>query len=441
VSLDPPPARRGGRARRLLSLVATDLTPLRISRDYRLLWSGNLVSVVGRQITIVALPYQVFLLTRSSLAVGAIGLVQLVPLVALSLMGGAIADMVDRRRLLIATNCGMAACSTLLCLGAFGHWASIGYLYAVAALSSAFSAVDQPARAATIPNLVPREHLPSAIALNISGFTLTVIIGPTVGGIIVAGAGLGAAYLVDVVTFAAVIAAAIAISPQPPKGSRRDPVLQSIREGLQYTWGQRIVRGGFAADLVAMSFGMRRALYPVLATTVFNGGAVALGLLASAMGAGAMLASLTAGWVSRSRRLGRIVVVMVALWGVTVIGLGLSRSLWMALIALGVGGMTDSWSAVARSTAMQMVTPDRLRGRVSAVFGMVVIGGPSIGDIEAGAVASLFSPAVAIVSGGLGVLAGVGVVAVTNPDLWRYTASAHGGVEPEADVEAAVAEV
>ncbi len=446
MSLDPQPARRRGRALRLLGAVATDLTPLRQHRDYRLLWGGNLVSVVGRQITIVALPYQVFLLTRSSLAVGAIGLVQLVPLVALSLMGGAIADRFDRRVVLVLDNLGMACCSLALCLGAFGHWSTLPYLYVVAGLSSAFSAVDQPTRTATIPNLVSTENLPSAIALNISAFTITVIVGPAVGGVIVATAGLGTAYLVDVVTFAATIAAALAIAPQPPRGARREPVLRSIREGLAFTFRQRIVLGGYALDLVAMVFGMRRALYPVLATSIYKEGAVGLGLLSSAMGVGAMLAALTSGWVSRTRWLGRVVVVMVAGWGLTVIALGLAPSLWWALGALALGGATDSWSAVARSTALQLVTPDRLRGRVSAVFSMVVVGGPSLGDIESGTVASAFSPATSIVSGGITVLVGVGLIRATMPELWRYRAS-RGALERAevisgpADVEDAAAEV
>ncbi len=445
MSLDPQPARRRGRALRLLGAVATDLTPLRQHRDYRLLWGGNLVSVVGRQITIVALPYQVFLLTRSSLAVGAIGLVQLVPLVALSLMGGAIADRFDRRVILVLDNLGMAGCSLALCLGAFGHWSTLPYLYVVAGLSSAFSAVDQPTRTATIPNLVSTENLPSAIALNISAFTITVIVGPAVGGVIVATAGLGTAYLVDVVTFAATIAAALAIAPQPPRGARREPVLRSIREGLAFTFRQRIVLGGYALDLVAMVFGMRRALYPVLATSIYKEGAVGLGLLSSAMGVGAMLAALTSGWVSRTRWLGRVVVVMVAGWGLTVIALGLAPSLWWALGALALGGATDSWSAVARSTALQLVTPDRLRGRVSAVFSMVVVGGPSLGDIESGTVASAFSPATSIVSGGITVLVGVGLIRATMPELWRYRAS-RGELERAevvsgpADVEDAAAE-
>jgi MFS family permease len=427
---------------RLLAAVATDITPLKVARDYRLLWSGNLVSVVGRQITAVALPYQVFLLTRSSLAVGAVGLVQLVPLVVLSLAGGAIADQVDRRKLLIVNNLGMAACSSVLTAGAFLHWGSVGYLYAMAGVSSAFSAVDQPARAATIPNLVPRELLHSAIALNVAAFTLTLIVGPAIGGVIVATAGLGPAFLVDVLTFAATIAAAVAIAPQPPQGGRREPVLRSIREGLAYTVRQRVVLGGFASDIVAMVFGMRRALYPVLATTVYNAGAVGLGLLSSAMGVGALVAALGSGWVGRTRAQGRVVLVAVAVWGLAAIWLGLAPSLWVALPALAVGGAADAFSAVARSTVMQTVTPDRLRGRVTAVYSMVVIGGPSIGDIEAGSVASAFSPAVSIVSGGLLCLAGIAAVALTMPEMLRYRAPRRGSpAETDAAETLAAAEI
>jgi MFS family permease len=410
--------------------VATDVTPLRIARDYRLLWGGNLVSTAGRQVTVVALPYQVFLLTHSSLAVGAVGLVQLVPLVALSLMGGAIADQVDRRRLLVLTNLGMAVCAAVLTAGAFLNWSGVAPLYALAAASAAFSAIDQPARAATIPNLVPREHLASAIALNFAAFTVTLIVGPAIAGIVIGTAGLGVAYLLDFVSFAAAIAAALAIAPQPPHGARREPVLRSIREGLRYTVRQRVILGGFAADIVAMTFGMRRALFPVLAASVYNAGPVGLGLLSSAMGAGAMVAAVSAGWVGRTRALGRVVVYSVAVWGVSVIWLGLAPSLWVALLALAVGGAADTYSAVARTTAMQTITPDHVRGRVSAAYSMVVVGGPSLGDIEAGGVATAFSPAVSIVSGGIACLVGLAVVTVAIPQLMRFRAERFVRVSP-----------
>jgi MFS family permease len=419
------------RPARLLRGIATDITPLRVARDYRLLWSGNLVSTVGRQITLVALPYQVFLLTHSSLAVGAIGLVQLVPLVALSLMGGAIADMVDRRRLLLATNACLAACSTLLTVGAFLHWRYVAYLYAVAALIAAFGAVDQPTRSATIPNLVPREHLASALALNFAAFQTTLLVGPALGGVIIAAVGLGPAYLIDVVTFGAAIAAVVAIAPQPPRGGQREPVLQSIRHGLDYVMQQRVLLGSFAADMAAMVFGMRRALYPVLATSVYKSGPAGLGLLYAAPGAGAVAAALTAGWVGRTRAQGRVVVTVVAVWGLSVVWLGLAGSLWMALLALAVGGAADAFSAVARSTIMQTVTPDHLRGRISAVYSMVVVGGPSLGDIEAGGIATAFSPAVSIVSGGLLCLAGLGAVVLAMPQLLRYRARYFTEPRPE----------
>ncbi len=410
------------RPRRLIRAIATDVTPLRTERNYRLLWSGNLVSTVGRQITVVALPYQVFLMTHSSLAVGAIGLVQLVPLVALSLMGGAIADMVDRRRLLLVTNTCLAGCSAVLTAGAFLHWGSVGYLYATAAMIAAFSAVDQPARSATIPNLVSAEHLASALALNFAAFQTSLLIGPALGGVIIATVGLGPGYLIDVLTFGAAIAALVALPPQPPHGAQREPVVQSIRRGLAYVVQQRVLLGSFAADIVAMVFGMRRALYPVLATSVFNSGAVGLGLLSSAPAVGAVVAALTAGWVGRTRAQGRVVVTVVAVWGVSVIWLGLARSLWMAMVALAVGGAADAFSAVARSTIMQTITPDNMRGRISAVYSMVVVGGPSLGDIEAGSVATAFSPAAAIVSGGVLCLVGLGAVVLTMPALLHYRA-------------------
>jgi MFS family permease len=416
---------------RLVRGIATDVTPLRVARDYRLLWSGNLVSTVGRQITLVALPYQVYLLTHSSLAVGAIGLVQLVPLVALSLMGGAIADMVDRRRLLLLTNACLAACSTLLTVGAFLHWHHVAYLYVVAALIAGFSAVDQPTRSAIIPNLVPREHLASALALNFAAFQTTLLVGPALGGVIIAAVGLGPAYLIDVVTFGAAIAAVVAIAPQPPRDGQREPVLQSIRHGLEYVVRQRVLLGSFAADIVAMVFGMRRALYPVLATSVFKSGPTGLGLLYAAPGLGAVVAALSSGWVGRTRAQGRVVVAVVAVWSVSVVWLGLAGSLWVALLALAVGGAADAFSAVARSTIMQTVTPDHLRGRVAAAYSMVVVGGPSLGDIEAGGVATAFSPAVSIVSGGVLCLLGLGAVAVSMPQLLRYRARYFTEPRPE----------
>jgi MFS family permease len=423
---------------RVLRALATDLTPLRADRDYRLLWSGNLISTIGRQITVVAVPYQVFLLTHSSLAVGAIGIVQLIPLVVLSLAGGAIADQVDRRRLLLTTNTLLAGCSTVLTVGAFLHWHTVAHLYATAALIAAFSAVDQPTRAATVPNLVPREHLASALALNFAAFQTSLLFGPALGGLIIATVGIGPGYLVDVLTFGAAIAAVAAIPPQPPRGAQREPVLRSIRAGLGFVVHQRVLLGSFAADLVAMVFGMRRALYPVLATSVFKSGAVGLGLLSSAPAVGAVIASFTSGWVGRTRAQGRVVIAVVALWGLTVIWLGLAGSLWLAMLALAVGGAADAFSAVSRNTIMQTITPDHMRGRMSAIYTMVVVGGPSLGDLEAGGVATAFSPAVSIVSGGVLCLAGLGAVTATMPQLLRYRA--RWFTEPEEAAAAQAAE-
>jgi MFS family permease len=422
--VDPPAPRRSAvrRAGGLLGHVATDITPLRVSRDYRMLWSGNLVSTAGRQFTVVALPYQVYLLTRSNLAVGGIGLVQLVPLVALSLAGGAIADRMDRRRLLLITNVLLAGGSALLTVAALLHWDRLWLLYLLAGLIAGVAAVDQPTRSATIPRLVRPEHLASALSLNFGGFQVTLIAGPALAGVVLAHVGLGYAYLIDAVTFAAAIAAVLAISPQPPLHSRREPVLLAVRRGLEFAVRQRVLLGSFLCDIVAMVFGMRRALFPVLATSVYHVGAGGLGLMYMALAVGGVVAALTGGWIGRTRRQGRIVVGAVAVWGLSVVGLGLAPSFAVAMLALAVGGAADAYSAVSRSTIMQTITPDELRGRLSAVYSMVVVGGPNLGDIEAGSVASAFSPAASIVSGGVLCVVGIGALVLATPQLLAYRA-------------------
>jgi MFS family permease len=403
--------------------VATDLTPLRAHRDYRLLWAGNLISTAGRQVTVVALPYQVFSLTHSSLAVGGIGAAQVVPLVALSLTGGAIADSTDRRRLLLVTNALLGLCAALLTVGAYLQWGSVAFLYCIAAVISGVSAVDGPTRAALIPTLVPIEHLASALSLNAVGFQVTLIAGPALAGVILAAFGTGPAYLIDLVTFGAAIGAVLGMRARPLPRQHREPMLQAMRRGLRFTWTHGILRASFALDITAMIFGLRRALFPVLATSVYGWGPTGLGILYAAPGVGALLAALTSGWVGRTRRQGWIVIGSVAVWGLSVIVLGFAPSLWMAALAVGVGGAADSYSAVSRTTIVQTVTPDELRGRTSALFSMSANVGNYLGDIEAGATASATNPEFAIVSGGILVLVSLGLFTATNADLRRYRAA------------------
>jgi len=401
-----------------------DLTPLRISRDFRLLWFGELVSHTGRQITLVALPYQVYQLTDSPLAVGMIGLVQLVPLVLFSLIGGAVADAVDRRRLLLFSQAGSMAASLLLVGGALVERPPLWFLYTAAALSSASSAFDAPARSAAIPNLVPRDRLSSAIALNQLMFQVNDVAGPAIGGLIIARLGLVWTYAIDAVTFLAAIAALLAMRPMPPgREGARPPILRAVREGFAYLKGRRVLMSTFVVDLNAMIFGMPRALFPVLAKEAFRVGPAGLGLLYAAPAAGALVGALFTGWVRHVRHQGRAVLWAVAVWGVAIIAFGFSTgAFWLALGWLAVAGAADVISAIFRSTILQSSVPDSLRGRLSSIHIMVVVGGPRLGDLEAGVVAQLTSPVFSVVSGGIACLAGVAALTLAVPQLRRYHA-------------------
>jgi MFS family permease len=422
---------------RAVRAAALDLRPLRECRDFRLLWSGQLVSMLGRQITVVAIPFQVFLLTRSPLAVGLVGAAQFVPLVSTSLFGGALADRVDRRRLLVATNSALCVCSATLAAASLRGDPPAWFVVAVAAAIAGFGAVDQPARSATTPNLVPHHLLPSALALNFGLFQVGVIAGPAAGGVVIARFGLGPAYAIDVATYVVAIAAILLISPQPPRHAITESPLRSIATGLRHLGDQRALLGSFAMDLDAMIFGMPRALFPVLITQTFRTGPQSLGLLYSAIACGGLVAVLTTGWLKNARRLGRIVVGAVTVWGAAIAVAGLAGVLWVALVGLAIAGGADAVSAVCRSTMLQSSTPDHLRGRMGAASSMVVAGGPYVGDFEAGAVATVFTPQVSFVSGGLLCLVGVGGVVALFPELWRYDRVRDSIHEPVGDSPAA----
>jgi predicted MFS family arabinose efflux permease len=423
---DPPepPAPRLARAGAAIRGLAVDITPLRRYRDFRLLWIGELVSTTGRQITVVALPFQVFLLTRSSLAVGLIGLAQVVPLVVFSIAGGAIADRADRRTLLIVTELGMAATSALLLLGVLAGHPPLWYLYAVTGLQAGISGVNSPARSAAVPNIVPREQLPAALALIQVLFNTTMIVGPALAGVILAHFGLAWAYGADIISFAASIVAVLLLRPLPPKREEGDEPAspwREIKNGFSYLRGQRVLIGTFLIDLDAMIFGMPRALFPVLALDVFRVGPQGLGLLFAAPAAGALVGALTTGWVGQVRRQGMAVIWAVALWGAAITFFGLSgRFFALALFFLAFAGAADVISAVFRGAILQLSVPDSLRGRLSAIHIMVVTGGPRLGDVEAGVVAALISPWFSVVSGGVACVLGVVALARLYPELAGY---------------------
>jgi len=419
-----------GRFRRLL----LDLTPLRLDRDFRWLWSGQVVNGIGNQITRVALPYQVFVLTGSTLAIAALTLFQLVPILLFALGAGSLADAVDRRRLLLATQAGLATCSLALAILTIAGPPPVWALFVVAFFAAGLSAVDQPTRSSAIPRLVPNERLPSAIALNQLNFQLASIVGPAVGGVIIAAVGIGAAYVVDLLSFTASFIALISIRPLPPLGEVTRPGLDAVREGLRFVRRRRAILGSFVIDLNAMIFGMPMSLFPVLALDVFKTGALGFGLMEAAPAVGAFVGAVFSGWVRHVHGVGRAVLAAVTAWGLAITAFGLvTVSFPLALLFLAIAGAADMFSAVFRSTIVQLDTPDTVRGRVMSIHILVVTSGPRIGDIEAAVVAALTTPQFAVVSGGVLCVLGVAAVARWFPELTSYVIGrpATSGAAPE----------
>ncbi|HEX5013781.1 MAG TPA: MFS transporter, partial [Candidatus Limnocylindrales bacterium] len=289
---------------RRLARVLVDVAPLRLDRDYRWLWTGQAINGIGTQITRIALPYQIYVLTGSTLAVAALTTVQLIPILIFALGAGSVADAVDRRKLLLLTQIGLLACSASLFALALMPSPPLIALFVVAFAAAGLSAVDQPARSSAVPRLVPPERLPSAIALNQLNFQVGSVVGPAIGGALIATVGLPGAYLADVLSFSASIVGIVAIAPLPPLTAVTRPGLAAIREGLRFVSVRRVILSTFVIDLNAMIFGMPTSLFPALALDVFKVGPAGLGLLAAAPAAGAFLGALLSGWVSSVQRVG-----------------------------------------------------------------------------------------------------------------------------------------
>jgi MFS family permease len=415
---DPPASPRRARLRR----VFLDTAPLRLDRDFRWLWTGQAISGIGNQLTRLALPYQVYHQTGSTLAIAGLTLFQLVPILVFSLGAGSIADAVDRRRLLRITQLGLMSTSLVLAILALQPAVPLPVLFAVAFVASAFGSMDQPARSSSVPRLVARERLPAAIALNQLNFQIASVLGPTIAGILIATIGLAGAYFVDVLSFSASDLALFRISPLPPLVRGARPGLTAIREGLRFAWERRVILATYVIDLDAMIFGMPQSLFPALALDVFHVGPTGFGFLAAAPSVGALLGALLSGWVSRVRRVGMAVIVAVGIWGVAITLFGLSTfSFALAFVFLAIAGAADVISAVFRATIVQLAAPDELRGRVSSINILVVTSGPRLGDIEAAAVASAIGTQLSVVSGGVLCLIGLLGVVRLFPELARHT--------------------
>jgi MFS family permease len=402
--------------------IAVDVTPLRTSRQFRLLWSGQAMSFLGSMLTYVALPYQVFRLTGSSLAVGMLGLSTFVPLLAVGLVGGALADTLDRRRLFFLAETGLAAVSVLLAVNAFLPQPQLWALYLLSGCSGALMGLGRPSLDAMLPRLVAPEQVAAASALTALYGSLGLVLGQLAGGVLVATVGLGATYAIDAATFAASLLTLRAMDAMPPDPDAGAVSLSSIREGLRYVRGNKVVLGTYLLDANAMVFGFPRAVMPALAAGRFGGGAATLGLLYAAPTAGAFVVSATSGWASAVRRHGLAIAIAVAVWGLSIIAFGLTHTLPLALVALAVAGGADMVSGVFRMTIWAQAVPDRYRGRLAGVTLINVTSGEMLGDVEGGAVGAWRGPGFSVVSGGVACLAGLAVCLALLPDFVRYRA-------------------
>jgi MFS family permease len=418
--MEPSEIREPGMIRRL----AIDLGPLRRYPAFRRLFIGQTISTFGSEIAAVAAPFQLYQLTHSTLQVGLLSLCELFPLLTLTIVGGAIADAVDRRRLLLVTEVLLALVATGFAVNASLDEPQVWAIYVLVTLAMSVFSLGVAGMNSVIPRLVAREELTAAIAIeNVYGST-TNVAGPALGGLLIAVLGLRGAYLLDAATFSASLWSVWRLPPLPAAHDAERPSFQTIAEGFRFVRQKKVLLGMFLVDSNAMVFGMPRALFPALALQRFNGGAGILGLMYAAPYAGALVASLLSGWIGHVRRQGLIVAIAAALWGVAIAAFGFADSLWLALLLLAAAGAADNVSAVLRGTILWAVTPDSLRGRVSGIEFAQVAATPALGNVEAGLVASLTSLRVSIVSGGIGCVLGTVVIALAVPALIRYDARA-----------------
>ncbi|NLE18686.1 MAG: MFS transporter [Propioniciclava sp.] len=411
--------------------VLADTRPLR-QPDFRRLWTANIITVIGAQLTVVAVPAQIYAITGSSGMVGLTGLFGLVPLVIFGLWGGALADHLDRRTLLEITTIGLVVTSGLFALQAFLRWDNVWVLLGLFALQQAFFAVNQPTRTAVLPKLLPVAQLPAANALNMTVFSAGAIAGPLVGGALIPVLGYAWLYLVDTITLFATLYAVYRLPRMPVDNPQGSPGLRAVWDGLVYLSAHKILLMSFVVDIIAMVFGMPRALFPQLAHESFGGpaeGGLAFALLFAGIPAGAVLGGVLSGWVSRVRREGLAIMWAIAVWGVAMTVMGVA--VWFAPLATGamlglavamlvVGGAADMSSAAFRQSLLLGATDDAVRGRLQGVFIVVVAGGPRIADILHGGAAEVVGPAVATAGGGVLVLVGIAVVALLYPRFHRF---------------------
>ena len=395
-------------------------------RNFRLLWLGQLISFSGSMMQTAAILWHVSLLVppgRKGLALGLVGLVRVVPIVFFSVVSGVVADALDRRRLMMVTQSLSLVVAGLLAGLTFAGLTTVWPVYALAALASAAGAFDGPARQALIPTLVPRAHLPNAISLNTIMFQIASVAGPSAGGIIIATLGVGWAYLANAASFVCVIVGLVLMRDVPavPAGEKADASLAAAREGLRFVFSSTMIRSTMLLDFFATFFSSATALLPIFAQDILHVGARGYGWLYAAPSVGAILAGAAmVRLVDRIERRGAVLLGAVGVYGVATILFGVSRSFWLTCLCLALTGAADTVSMVFRNIVRQMETPDRLRGRMTGVNMVFFMGGPQLGELEAGLVANWWGAPVSVVTGGLGSVVATGLLAATVPALRRY---------------------
>jgi MFS family permease len=403
--------------KRFLSTFALDVTPLKASRDFRLLFISQSVFFFGSMMSFVVLPWQMYQLTRSSLAVGMLGAAEFLPLITMAFIGGALADYSDRRRLVLISELLMALGSVTLVLNSLLLHPKAWLLFVFATAFSGLNGIKRPSLEALAPKLLPPELMPAVSALRSVGSTIGGIVAPALGGVIAASSGPALAYSIDFFTFAVSLFALWRMRATPPPAAADRPSLRSIAQGLSYAKSRPELMGTYLIDINAMFFGMPMALFPAIATQF---GSASVGLLYAAPSVGALVATLASGWTARVNLHGLAVTIAAGIWGVAIVGFGFSNHLWLALFCLVLAGAADMVSGLFRMTIWNQTIPDHLRGRLAGIEMVSYMTGPLLGNAEAGIVASVFSIRTSVVSGGILCVAGTALLGMALPAFLHY---------------------
>lgn len=402
---------------------STDTSPFSAlhSRDFRLYWSGATASVTGSQLQMAAVAWQVYALTHSPVALGVMGLFRVAPIVAFSLVGGVVADSVNRRYLLLVTETTMVVMGVLLAVFTLTGFINIWLVYTLTGLQAAALAFDTPARQAMVPSLVPPERLANALSLQSTSWELGAVVGPTLSGLIIAGYGIGAAYAVSAISSIPVVLALLFIRPPAVEGEAPQISLGAALEGLHFVWNTPIILSNMALDFIATFFGSATALLPIFARNILDVGAAGYGVLYSAPAAGAITGGVLMAFLAgRVRRQGLLIIVAILFYALFTILFGVSRIFGLSLLALAGVGFSDAISMILRQTIRQLSTPDALRGRMTSVNMVFFMGGPQLGEVEAGVVARFFGAPFSVISGGVAALICAGIIGATARHLREY---------------------